>query len=210
MVQKLARDRGFQVTADQLKFGNFLDKMTVMLPAGKYTLETAVMDRESRQNRDAARGIHRAARANGVGISSLRRCDPIRPTRRVSTPTTHSSFRAAALPRPTDMTSRKRRTRAPPVLHRYQDPSISAQPAVEIEFCRTAKCLTKVPMQLPAADAQGSIPYLMTIRRPRSLRGIIRYAPWPNRPAPRQSPPRSSNSCSNGRYARSLTGAPFC
>jgi len=34
---------------------------------------------------------------------------------------------------------------------------------VEIEFLQAGKSLTKVPMQLPAADALGRIPYLMTI-----------------------------------------------
>ena len=37
VVQKLTRDRSFQVTPEQLKLGNFLDKMTVTLPPGKYT-----------------------------------------------------------------------------------------------------------------------------------------------------------------------------
>src|SRR5712692_10584760 len=46
VVQKLSRDRSFQVTADQLKMGNFLDKMTVTVAPGNYTLESAVMDRE--------------------------------------------------------------------------------------------------------------------------------------------------------------------
>jgi hypothetical protein len=45
----------------------------------------------------------------------------------------------------------------------YRDAAISAAPAVEIEFLQSGKVLTKVPMQLPAADAQGRIPYLMTI-----------------------------------------------
>ena len=45
VVQKLTRDRQFHVTPEQLKMGNFLDKMTVTLPPGKYTLESAVMDR---------------------------------------------------------------------------------------------------------------------------------------------------------------------
>jgi hypothetical protein len=45
----------------------------------------------------------------------------------------------------------------------YRDAAISAAPAVEIEFVQSGKVLTKVPMQLPAADAQGRIPYLMTI-----------------------------------------------
>ena len=45
----------------------------------------------------------------------------------------------------------------------YRDASISAAPAVEMEFLQEGKSLTKVPMELPAADAQGRIPYLMTI-----------------------------------------------
>ena len=45
----------------------------------------------------------------------------------------------------------------------YADSSISAKPLVEIEFRQGGKSLTKVPMQLPEADAQGRIPYLMTI-----------------------------------------------
>ena len=45
----------------------------------------------------------------------------------------------------------------------YQDASISDKPSVEIEFRQGGKILTKVPMQLPAADAQGRIPYLMTV-----------------------------------------------
>jgi hypothetical protein len=45
----------------------------------------------------------------------------------------------------------------------YQDASVSAAPAVEVEFLQAGKSLTKVPMQLPAADSQGRIPYLMTI-----------------------------------------------
>jgi hypothetical protein len=45
----------------------------------------------------------------------------------------------------------------------YADPSISAKPTVEIEFLQNGISLTKVPMQLPDADAQGRIPYVMTI-----------------------------------------------
>ncbi len=45
----------------------------------------------------------------------------------------------------------------------YRDAAISSKPSVEIEFVQNGKSLTKVPMQLPAADPQNRIPYLMTI-----------------------------------------------
>jgi VWFA-related protein len=47
VVQRLSRDRDFQVTGEQLKFGHFLEKMTVLLAPGEYRLEAAAMDRES-------------------------------------------------------------------------------------------------------------------------------------------------------------------
>jgi hypothetical protein len=34
---------------------------------------------------------------------------------------------------------------------------------VEIEFLQNGNSLTKAPLPLPAADAQGRIPYVMTI-----------------------------------------------
>jgi hypothetical protein len=45
----------------------------------------------------------------------------------------------------------------------YPDAAVSAKPGVEVEFVQNGKTLAKVPMELPAADAQGRIPYLMTI-----------------------------------------------
>src|ERR1019366_8607429 len=71
VVQKLARDREFQVTPEQLKLGNFLDKMTVMLPAGKYSLESAVMDRASGKIGTGHSEFTVPAKAPGVAISSL-------------------------------------------------------------------------------------------------------------------------------------------
>jgi hypothetical protein len=45
----------------------------------------------------------------------------------------------------------------------YPDPSISGKPTVEIQFMQGGKTLQRVPMELPAPDPQGRIPYLMTI-----------------------------------------------
>jgi hypothetical protein len=45
----------------------------------------------------------------------------------------------------------------------YQDATIPGKPTVEIEFMQKGQTLQKVPMELPPADAQGRIPYLMTI-----------------------------------------------
>ena len=164
VVQKLARDRGFQVTADQLKLGNFLDKMTVTLAAGKYSLESAVMDRESGKIGTQRAEFTVPAKAAGVAISSLTPMRSYTPNAKGLDPNDPFQFQGGSVTPTTDLTVKK----GPNAVLRlfftvYRDASVAAAPAVEIEFLQAGKVLTKVPMQLPAADAQGRIPYLMTI-----------------------------------------------
>jgi VWFA-related protein len=164
VVQKLARDRGFQVTPDQLKLGNFLDKMTVTLPAGKYSLESAVMDRESGKIGTQRAEFTVPGKAPGVAISSLTPMRSYTPNAKGLDPNDPFQFQGGSVTPTTDLTVKK----GPNAVLRlfftvYRDASVAAAPAVEIEFLQAGKILTKVPMQLPAADAQGRIPYLMTI-----------------------------------------------
>ena len=164
VVQKLARDRGFQVTPEQLKLGNFLDKMTVTLPPGKYTLETAVMDRESGKIGTGRAEFTVPAKVPGVAISSLTPMRSYTPNAKGLDPNDPFQFQGGSITPTMDLTVKK----GPNAVLRlfftvYQDALITSAPAVEIEFLQAGKSLTKVPMQLPAADAQGRIPYLMTI-----------------------------------------------
>jgi VWFA-related protein len=164
VVQKLARDRAFQVTPDQLKLGNFLDKMTVTLAPGKYSLESAVMDRESGKIGTVRSELTVPAKAPGVAISSLTPMRSYTPNAKGLDANDPFQFQGGSITPTMDLTVKK----GPNAVLRlfftvYQDASISAAPTVEIEFLQAGKSLTKVPMQLPAADAQGRIPYLMTI-----------------------------------------------
>jgi VWFA-related protein len=164
VVQKLTRDRRFQVTPDQLKLGHFLDKMTVVLQPGKYSLESAVMDADS-----GKAGMQRAefvvpAKAAGVAISSLAPMRSYTPNVKGLDPNEPFQFQGGSVTPTLDLTVKKGPNSALRLFFTvYPDPSVSAPPAVEIELLRGGKTLTKVPMQLPAADAQGRIPYLMTI-----------------------------------------------
>jgi VWFA-related protein len=164
VVQKLSRDRGFQVTPDQLKMGNFIDKMTVSLPPGKYSLESAVMDRESDKTGTQRSEFTVPSKAPGVAISSLTPMRSYTPNAKGLDPNDPFQFQGGSVTPTMDLTVKK----GPNAVLRlfftvYPDASVSAAPAVEIEFLQAGKSLTKVPMQLPAADAQGRIPYLMTI-----------------------------------------------
>jgi VWFA-related protein len=163
-VQKLSRDRSFQVTAEQLKMGNFVDKMMVALPPGKYTLESAVMDRESGKIGTARSEFTVVAKGKGVGISSLTMVRSFAPNAKGLDPNEPFQFQGASITPTLDSSIHK----APDAVLRlffvvYRDPSISSKPTVEIEFLQNGKSLTKVPLPLPEADPQGRIPYVMTV-----------------------------------------------
>jgi hypothetical protein len=104
------------------------------------------------------------AAATGVGISSLL---PIRsgaPSPKGMDPNEPFQFQGNSLTPTLDKVVKK----VPNAMLRlfftvYQDAAISDKPTVDIEFMKNGQTLQKVPMPLPAADAQGRIPYVMTI-----------------------------------------------
>jgi len=161
---KLSRDRSFHVTAEQLKLGNFVEKMPDELAPGNYTLETAVMDRESGKI-----GVERSPftvppHGKGVGISSLTPVRSYTPNAKNVDPNEPFLFQGGII----TPTLNRSVERAPGSNLRlffvvYADRSIAAKPTVEIAFMQNGKVLTQVPMPLPDADAQGRIPYVMTI-----------------------------------------------
>jgi VWFA-related protein len=163
VVQKLTRDRSFSVTPEQWKLGNFLDKMTVTLPAGKYSLESAVMDRESGKI-----GVQRSEfavvpKASGVAISSLIPMRSYTPNAKGLEAADPFQFQGGSVTPTMDLTVKKVPNSALRLFFTVYPESAGGAPSVEIEFLQGEKSLTKVPMQLPPADAQGRIPYLMTI-----------------------------------------------
>ncbi|MDR3699510.1 MAG: VWA domain-containing protein [Candidatus Sulfopaludibacter sp.] len=164
VVQKITRDRSFKVTADQHKMGNFLDKAMLDLAPGKYVLESAVEDRENLKS-----GVQRLeftvpAGGTGVGISTLMPMRSYAPNAKDLDPNDPFQYQGGSVTPTMDMVVKKAPNSALRLFFTvYQDAAIAAKPSVEIEFLLNGKSLTKVPMQLPAADAQGRIPYLMTI-----------------------------------------------
>ena len=164
VVEKLSRDRSFVVTPEQLKMGNFLDKMTVTLPAGAYTLESAVMDRESGKTGTNRSEFTVAASSRSVAISSLTPMRSYTPNAKQLDPNDPFQFQGGIVTPTLDTTVKKDANAVLRLFFTvYQDSTIAVKPAVEIEFLQSGKSLTKVPMELPAADAQGRIPYLMTV-----------------------------------------------
>ncbi len=164
VVQKLSRDRSFQVTADQLKMGNFLDKMTVTVAPGKYTLESAVMDRESGKIGMERSEFTVTPNGKGVGISSLTPVRSYTPNAKGLDPNEPFQFQGGSITPTLDSSVPRVQDAALRLFFIvYPDRSITGKPTVEIEFLQNGQSLTKLPMPLPDADAQGKIPYVMTI-----------------------------------------------
>ncbi len=164
VVQKLTRDRSLQVTADQLKMGNFLDKMAVTLPPGKYTLETAVEDRESKKIGMQESEFTVPAKSKGVAISSLSVMRSYQPNVKGLDATEPFQFQGGAItPTLNNKIPRAKDSNLRLFFIIYGDEAIREMPTVEIEFIQNGHVLQKVPLPLPPPDPTGNIPYVMTI-----------------------------------------------
>ncbi len=163
VVEKLTRDRSLRVTPEQLKMGNFVEKLAVTVPPGKYTLESAVMDRESGKIGVQKSEFAVSPKPAGVAISSLTGVRSFTQARSLD-PTEPFQFQGQAItPTLNESVSRGENSVLRLFFVIYQDRAIAAKPAVEIEFLQNGKSLTKVPMPLPDADTMGRIPYVMTV-----------------------------------------------
>jgi VWFA-related protein len=164
LVQKITRDRSFKVTAEQHNLGNFLDKTILNLAPGKYTLDSAVSDLANMKIGMQHSEFTVPAGGTGVGISGLLPMRSYTPNAKGLDPDDPFQFQGGSLTPTMDIAVKK----VPNSVLRlfftvYQDASIPGKPTVEIEFMQNGQTLQKVPMPLPAADAQGRIPQLMTI-----------------------------------------------
>jgi VWFA-related protein len=163
VVEKVTHDRSFQVTADQLKMGNFVEKMPVVIAPGKYTLETAVMDMESGKIGTERTEFTVAAKAKGVELSSITMVRSFAPAKGQD-PNEPFQFQGQVItPTLSNSVPKVENSFLRLFFVVYRDASIPAKPTMEIELLQNGKSLTKVPLPLPDADAQGRIPYVMTI-----------------------------------------------
>jgi hypothetical protein len=164
VVQKITRDRSFHVTAEQQRLGVFLEKAPIALAPGKYTLESAVIDQEN-----ARQGVQRTdftvpARQPGIGISSLLVVRSFTPNAKSLEAAEPFQFQGASVTPTLETVVKKAPNSALRLFFTlYPAAGNAAKPAVEMEFLQGGKSLTKVPMQLAAADTLGRIPSVMTI-----------------------------------------------
>lgn len=164
VVQKLTSDRSLQVTPDQLKLGNFVEKAHFAIPPGRYTLESAVLDWEAGKTGAQRANFTVPERAKGIGISSLTAVRSYSPNAKGLDPAEPFQFQGGSITPTLNSSVPKAEGSAIRIFFViYPDKDAPSKPGVDVEFLQNGKSLTKVPMELPPADAQGRIPYVMTI-----------------------------------------------
>src|SRR5215831_4247904 len=165
VVQKFTRDLPIQSTPENLaamKMGNFVYKDSLTLAPGKYSLETAVMDRENNKI-GAARESFELAAPKGVAISGISLVRSYAAGAKDLDPSDPFVFQGGRVT-PT-LSSTVQGTKGSTLsmfFVVYPEAGNSAKPMVELEYIKDGKVVGKGGLELPAADKQGRIPYIMS------------------------------------------------
>ncbi len=173
VVQKLTRERSLQVTAEQLKAGSFTEKFLVTIAPGKYSFETAVMDRESGKI-GAQRSALVVSPNKGVALSSITPVKSYNPAAKPQDPSEPFQFQNGTIA-PTllsSLTVANPEATLPLFFIVYKDPANLEKPTMEIEFLQGGRSLGKLPLPLADPDAQGRIQTVFSVPAGRFPEGV--------------------------------------
>jgi hypothetical protein len=167
VVRKLSQDIPRRGPLDKLaafKMGHFIYTQYTRLPPGRYTMETAVTDRQSGKVSAKKSSVLIPAAASGLGISSLV------PVRSVSAQasdgaTTEDPFRVAAekvSPEIGEAVKGGPGSRQSIFFTVYVPAGSRTAPELSMEFFQDGKSVGHGQPKLPAPDEHGVIPYIAT------------------------------------------------
>jgi hypothetical protein len=138
----------------------------VHLPAGRYTVETAVMDREGRRAGTAEIAVETAPQRSGIGLSSLvpvDRVEPVSGTADAADPLIFEGKRVVPrlAPGVNPGVSPKEETLVYFVV--YPNASKPAKPMLRVEYLNAGRTIAEKTSELPPANASGAIPMYVTV-----------------------------------------------
>jgi VWFA-related protein len=166
VVKKLSYDlprNGQLALLPQARGGNFIYKEQLNVPSGRYTVETAVMDHEAGKV-----GVKKSAfvvqpKPSGVNISSVsvvRGYQANAPDLDVADPFQFQGGRIT--PTLSGVVYAVKGAMLSVFFVVYPDPAIAEKPQVTLQFLVGGNVVGQGELQLPAADALGRIPYVMS------------------------------------------------
>ena len=167
VVQKFSRDLPLKGPLDKLagvKAAFFTSKDHFMLPAGRYTLETAILDREADKVSARKSAFVVAMHPNGVSMSNIalvRKYDP-----KTAEPNSGDPFEymgGKITPTLNDTIPSGKGSVVTMFMVVYPDSALTEKPSLQMEFLQDGNIVAKGDFDLPAADAAGRIPYVATV-----------------------------------------------
>jgi VWFA-related protein len=162
VVQKLSIDVPSQGPAEKMnavRAGHFIYTQHVELAPGRYTLETAVLDRESMKigGKRASVLVEPAA---GLGMSGLVLVRSVAQRGENSDPEDLFQFPGGKVTPGLDDNVERQPAGVPVYFTVYTDGSAAASPAGTLEWLRDGKPVARGELKLPAADPAGRISYI--------------------------------------------------
>jgi VWFA-related protein len=165
VMQKFTRDVPIQATEENLgsiKQGNFVYKDVLTLPPGKYTLEAAIMDRVNNKI-GTVRSDFQAAPPKSLSISDVSLVRSYAPGAKDLDPNDPFQYQGGRVTPTLTTTIRAGKGATLSMFFVvYPEPGNTAKPSVELEYVKDGQVIGKGGLELPAADAKGRIPYIMS------------------------------------------------
>jgi len=165
VVKKIARDLPFEAPPDKLeklRSGNFVFKDEFSVPPGRYTLETAVLDRKA--GKAAARkSVFLAPAPSGrLSVSALLRVQDFAPGAADLEPADPFQFHGGRITPTLDEVLHKGDTQTLGLFCVVSpDPQESAKPALTLEYVQEDKVVGRGDFELPVPDSRGRIPWAL-------------------------------------------------
>ena len=166
VVRKLSTDlprSGPLAMLPQARAGNFIYKEQIQVAPGRYTLETAVMDHEANKIGVKKSPLVVEAGPAGVAISSLYLVRNYQPNAKDLVASDPLQFQGGRItPTLGGQVFAAPGAQLSTFFIVYPDPALKAVPTAKIEFLIEGNAVANLDVPLPAADAQGRIPYVMS------------------------------------------------
>jgi VWFA-related protein len=166
VVQKFSQDVPLKYAADRktdVLAGTFTFRRVFDVPPGRYTIEQVVADYEG--NRASTRkSVLMASGDKGLGVSSLilvQKYQAQVPTTDLTDPFRYQNGQIT--PNLTNVIALGKGAVLSLYFVIYPDATIKEKPQLTISFLKDGAPLAQVPMELPAPDKEGRIPYVASI-----------------------------------------------
>jgi VWFA-related protein len=166
VVEKFSNNQAFPTKAEQLqgtKTATFVQRNNFSLPAGKYTVETAILDRESLKAGVKKTELLVASRPNGIMLSSLAMIKNIQPQAKDLQNEVFQIDGTKISPAVVPTIYATKNATLGIFFIVYPDKALGGKPTLKLEFLKDGNMLQEAPLPVPEADSTGKIPNVFRI-----------------------------------------------